>query len=249
MPSWGLPAPQRGRRPGGSPRPAGPGRMHAALAGPLLAALLATARARPQPLDGGQCRPPGSVSERLPGHSPGLPGTAARGDDGLGSCLLHPPPPTRSTSARQVLPRAPFPGFCRPGSSSAGEPGWALLQLTLTLLGSPQLLVLLGWFLCAPFSPLSCLYPPVFFLPTVTLFLLFLCIKPFSPIHTLPPPSLPGSPALHSDLRHTFFPSAVFHVSLPFQPRPQHPLFQMPYFRGQEKQCQEIDAVLIFPWG
>ncbi|ELK06133.1 UPF0632 protein A [Pteropus alecto] len=34
--------------------------MHAALAGPLLAALLATARARPQPLDGGQCRPPGS---------------------------------------------------------------------------------------------------------------------------------------------------------------------------------------------
>ncbi|XP_065379050.1 metalloprotease TIKI2 isoform X2 [Macaca fascicularis] len=34
--------------------------MHAALAGPLLAALLATARARPQPPDGGQCRPPGS---------------------------------------------------------------------------------------------------------------------------------------------------------------------------------------------
>lgn len=34
--------------------------MHAALAGPLLAALLAAARARPQPLDGGQCRPPGS---------------------------------------------------------------------------------------------------------------------------------------------------------------------------------------------
>ncbi|XP_036682922.1 metalloprotease TIKI2 isoform X3 [Balaenoptera musculus] len=34
--------------------------MHAALAGPLLAALLATARARPQPPDAGQCRPPGS---------------------------------------------------------------------------------------------------------------------------------------------------------------------------------------------
>ncbi|XP_053431761.1 metalloprotease TIKI2 isoform X6 [Nycticebus coucang] len=34
--------------------------MNAALAGPLLAALLATARARPQPPDGGQCRPPGS---------------------------------------------------------------------------------------------------------------------------------------------------------------------------------------------
>ncbi|XP_046324670.1 metalloprotease TIKI2 isoform X2 [Marmota monax] len=34
--------------------------MHAALAGPLLAALLATVRARPQPPDGGQCRPPGS---------------------------------------------------------------------------------------------------------------------------------------------------------------------------------------------
>ncbi|KAM7099626.1 metalloprotease TIKI2 isoform 3-T4 [Molossus nigricans] len=34
--------------------------MHAALAGPLLAALLATARARPQLPDGGQCRPPGS---------------------------------------------------------------------------------------------------------------------------------------------------------------------------------------------
>ncbi|XP_021103598.1 metalloprotease TIKI2 isoform X3 [Heterocephalus glaber] len=34
--------------------------MHAALAGPLLAALLATTRARPQPPDGGQCRPPGS---------------------------------------------------------------------------------------------------------------------------------------------------------------------------------------------
>ncbi|KAL2772580.1 metalloprotease TIKI2 precursor [Daubentonia madagascariensis] len=34
--------------------------MHAALAGPLLAALLAAARARPQPPDGGQCRPPGS---------------------------------------------------------------------------------------------------------------------------------------------------------------------------------------------
>lgn len=44
----------------GPPHPAGPGRMHAALAGPLLAALLATARARPQPPDGGQCRPPGS---------------------------------------------------------------------------------------------------------------------------------------------------------------------------------------------
>nr|XP_035962506.1 metalloprotease TIKI2-like isoform X1 [Halichoerus grypus] len=37
--------------------------MHAALAGPLLAALLATARARPQPPDGGQCRPPGSQTE------------------------------------------------------------------------------------------------------------------------------------------------------------------------------------------
>ncbi|XP_057166639.1 metalloprotease TIKI2 isoform X2 [Ursus arctos] len=37
--------------------------MHAALAGPLLAALLATARARPQPPDGGQCRPPGSQRE------------------------------------------------------------------------------------------------------------------------------------------------------------------------------------------
>ncbi|XP_006746919.1 metalloprotease TIKI2 [Leptonychotes weddellii] len=37
--------------------------MHAALAGPLLAALLATARARPQPPDGGQCRPPGSQAE------------------------------------------------------------------------------------------------------------------------------------------------------------------------------------------
>ncbi|XP_061040227.1 metalloprotease TIKI2 isoform X4 [Eubalaena glacialis] len=34
--------------------------MHAALAGLLLIALLATARARPQPLDAGQCRPPGS---------------------------------------------------------------------------------------------------------------------------------------------------------------------------------------------
>ncbi|XP_023579983.1 metalloprotease TIKI2 isoform X2 [Octodon degus] len=34
--------------------------MQAALAGPLLAVLLATARARPQPPDGGQCRPPGS---------------------------------------------------------------------------------------------------------------------------------------------------------------------------------------------
>uniref|UniRef100_G1MKN1 Metalloprotease TIKI n=1 Tax=Ailuropoda melanoleuca TaxID=9646 RepID=G1MKN1_AILME len=37
--------------------------MHAALAGPLLAALLATTRARPQPPDGGQCRPPGSQRE------------------------------------------------------------------------------------------------------------------------------------------------------------------------------------------
>ncbi|XP_064138002.1 metalloprotease TIKI2-like [Loxodonta africana] len=34
--------------------------MHAALVGPLLAALLVTTRARPQPPDGGQCRPPGS---------------------------------------------------------------------------------------------------------------------------------------------------------------------------------------------
>lgn len=119
MPSWGLPAPPRGRRPGGSPRPAGPGRMHAALAGPLLAALLATARARPQPPDGGQCRPPGSVSERLPSHSPGCPATPTRGDEGWGVLSPHPPQPTRSISARRALPRTPFPGSCRPGSSSA----------------------------------------------------------------------------------------------------------------------------------
>ncbi|XP_041594319.1 metalloprotease TIKI2 isoform X2 [Vulpes lagopus] len=37
--------------------------MLAALAGPLLAALLAAARARPQPPDAGQCRPPGSQRE------------------------------------------------------------------------------------------------------------------------------------------------------------------------------------------
>lgn len=140
MPSWGLPAPQRGRRPGGSPRPAGPGRMHAALAGPLLAALLATARARPQPLDGGQCRPPGSVSERLPGHSRGLPGTAAPWGRWFGVL------PSAPTSAHSLHLRPPgaasgaLPGFCRPGSSSAGSLWSApspLLQLTLTLLGSP----------------------------------------------------------------------------------------------------------------
>ncbi|XP_049631442.1 metalloprotease TIKI2 [Suncus etruscus] len=67
LPTVGAPPPRGPQR--GSPRspsahPAGPpSRMHAALAaaaGPLLAALLAIARARPQPPDGGQCRPPRS---------------------------------------------------------------------------------------------------------------------------------------------------------------------------------------------
>lgn len=74
----GAPRPAEGALPKRVPRvPRAPGRMHAALAGPLLAALLATARARPQPPDGGQCRPPGSVSERQPCHSPACLDTSA----------------------------------------------------------------------------------------------------------------------------------------------------------------------------
>lgn len=89
-----------------------------------------------------------------------------------------------------------------------------LLQLTLTLLGSPQLLVLLGWFLCAPWTPYflasNLSLPSSFlsaycdcFLPFPAVFPL-ISIEPFTLIHALPPPSLPGSPVLHSDLRQTF---------------------------------------------
>lgn len=74
--------------------------------------------------------------------------------------------------------------------------------LGLSLTFSPTRMVPLCPFLT------SILPLPSSFLPAYcdSLFLPFLCVKPSSLIHTLPPPSLPGSPELLSDLRHIFFP-------------------------------------------
>lgn len=166
MPNWGLPAPLRGAAQEGPPRPAGPGRMHAALAGPLLAALLATARARPQPPDGGQCRPPGSVSERLPGHSPACLGIPVPWDDGLGPAsaptLAHPlhlhPPGAASGALPSLLP-APAPA---PSQEREGALPLRFLLHTLPLWGSP-----LDLWCCLDASSLSapfCLSFLIFFL-------------------------------------------------------------------------------------
>lgn len=125
VPSRGLPAPLRGRLPGRSPAPRRPGRMHAALAGPLLAALLATARARPQPPDGGQCRPPGSVSERPPGHSPGRPATPAPRGRWFGGPAFrtHFGPPVPPLRSGQCLGRPALASASR-APAPCGEPSW-----------------------------------------------------------------------------------------------------------------------------
>lgn len=201
MPSWGLPAPLRGRRPGGSPAPRGP-QQDARRPGGAAARRAPGYRPRPPAAPGRRTVPAARIGERAPARPLSRP---LRHFSPVGTMVLGPtfythlsapapPPPAGRCLERPALAsaaRAPAP--CR-------EPRWALplrLLHTLTLPGSPRLSVLLGRFLSVPFRLisfllLSCLYPSV---PTRTLFLPLpsplTSIRPFSFTLSAPcPPTL-----------------------------------------------------------
>lgn len=260
MLSWGLLAPLRGRRPGGSPAPRGP-RQDARRPGGAAARCPPRHRPRPPAAPGRRTVPAARIGERAPAQPLSRPPghSSPAGTVGLGSCLPRPPLPICATSARRAL-HGRLPWLLLLGAGSRREQGGRPPPLL-----PPRRPALLGSASCVDVSSLCPLWLTSFLLSSCLHLSVSLC--PLLTVPVLPrpsplPPSDPssGSPSARSqaprtplpspsDLKQTFSPRFVPTSLLFFSPGPSTRSPKCPHFakRGQIPEDAKGSAGACWP--